>query len=541
MIPLRSRSSRRGAAVAAFGALAVLLGATQARAFCREVTVAAPAGYNPVEQGCFSNNPDGGGALPPLFWRNQCVGYSLQRNASNQVSLATAELVAAQAFTAWSGVSCPGGGSPSITTSELPPVDCDVVPSQGHNNVIMFRDDGWPYDDSANALGYTTLTVCIRPPCFGDPDALPGEILGADTEINSSNYLIVTSGVPDGGAYDLATILTHEAGHFLGLAHSQEATAVMYAFYHPGSTVLQPDDVAGICAIYPPDGSRSTENGLASATSCDPTPLLGFEDECGSMDASAPGTGAEADDEGGDAAPTTQDDTLFGCAMGRPPRSVGGWLAPLAVVALGWLIRGRRPLRRHGPTVAACGFALAALGGPTGATHDARASVSIVVELGDLVKRSSAVAVVTPNEQHALWEDDRIVTYTKARVDRLIAGRLAADVWIRTLGGRVGNIGQLLEGQATFALGSPSLVFLHPHLDPHTHAFSGAFGVVEGAQGQFPVSREGGQPRLTIAENVGALVPPVSGNVVRPAREALRDRAVDDAAHEIAATWARAH
>jgi MYXO-CTERM domain-containing protein len=52
--------------------------------------------------------------------------------------------------------------------------------------------------------------------------------------------------------YDLQAILTHEAGHFLGLAHSVDTSAIMYAFYSPGSIHLTPDDVAGICTIYPP-------------------------------------------------------------------------------------------------------------------------------------------------------------------------------------------------------------------------------------------------------------------------------------------------
>ena len=52
-------------------------------------------------------------------------------------------------------------------------------------------------------------------------------------------------------AYDFQTIMTHEAGHFLGLAHTGDATAVMYAKYHAG-TALQPDDVAAILFGVPP-------------------------------------------------------------------------------------------------------------------------------------------------------------------------------------------------------------------------------------------------------------------------------------------------
>lgn len=261
-----------GRAMACGAVLAAVLFGGQADAYCPEVTKAPPPNYDPAAQGCFTNDPSSGGVLPTLFWKNQCVGYSLQRSASSQISLVDATRVAAQAFSAWSSASC-ANGSPSIMAVALAPVDCADVPSQEHNNVIIFRDSDWPYADSANTLGYTTLTV----------NTCTGEIYGADIEINSADYRISASGqAPDGG-YDLASILTHEAGHFLGLAHSADRSAVMFASYHPGSAVLTLDDIGGICSTYPPDGTRVTSEGsVASASVCDPSPRLGFLNACGS-------------------------------------------------------------------------------------------------------------------------------------------------------------------------------------------------------------------------------------------------------------------
>ena len=65
----------------------------------------------------------------------------------------------------------------------------------------------------------------------------------------------------------------------------------------------------------------------------------------------------------------------------------------------------------------------------------------------ELVQRASAVAVVTPIEERAVVEDGRIVTYTHVRVDRRVAGAIAEDFWVRALGGAVGRIGQIVEGQ----------------------------------------------------------------------------------------------
>ena len=47
-------------------------------------------------------------------------------------------------------------------------------------------------------------------------------------------------------------IATHEFGHSLGLGHSRDETAIMYALYFGSNPVvkLQPDDIAGIQYLY---------------------------------------------------------------------------------------------------------------------------------------------------------------------------------------------------------------------------------------------------------------------------------------------------
>ncbi len=138
-------------AVALLTAVGLLLGASQARSYCREVAADPPANYDPTTSGCFVTDADGA-ALPPLFWRNQCVSYSFQADGSGTISVADTARIANQAFAAWSNAPCPDGGTPSILADPYPEVECDSAESQGHNNVILFRNDGWPYD-SANALG----------------------------------------------------------------------------------------------------------------------------------------------------------------------------------------------------------------------------------------------------------------------------------------------------------------------------------------------------------------------------------------------------
>jgi hypothetical protein len=318
------------------GVLAGLLWAASARAYCPEVVEDAPANYDPaVKGGCFTADPSTGATLPTLYWKNQRVGFSLQRDASTQISLSVATGVATQAFATWSAASC-GGGPPSISAVNLPPVDCDVVPSKGYGNVIIFRDSGWPYPgDAVNTLGITRLTV----------NKTTGEIYGADIEINSTKIIVAQPPAP-AGAYDLASILTHEAGHFLGLAHSADTTAVMYAYYKPGSTSLALDDAAGICSIYSPDGTRNTSSGPVAPGSFDSTPRYGYSTTCDAPDGGDAGVPLAQSTDAGDPNAGPCEVGLFQCAVGIPAR--GGTAAgPLACAAMAaaWLVRAARRRR----------------------------------------------------------------------------------------------------------------------------------------------------------------------------------------------------
>ena len=49
---------------------------------------------------------------------------------------------------------------------------------------------------------------------------------------------------------DLVSVLTHEFGHALGLAHSTVNGALMYPYYSGPHRYLHSDDVAGIQALY---------------------------------------------------------------------------------------------------------------------------------------------------------------------------------------------------------------------------------------------------------------------------------------------------
>jgi hypothetical protein len=220
----------------------------------------------------------------PLWWQTACVGYDIQQNASIQISYDDAATDIALAFTRWTSTTCAGShgeGRVSIDVRDLGPVACDEVQynQYGPNqHAIIFRDNEWPYDDSSNTLALTTVTY--------DPET--GEIYDADMEIDTYHYAMSVAPVVPPGGYDFLAIVTHETGHFLGMAHSGDLSATMYAHYAAGSEamrLLHEDDVNGICAIYPPDGTRTVAPSVSPSQSvpegtCDPTPIGGFTTQC---------------------------------------------------------------------------------------------------------------------------------------------------------------------------------------------------------------------------------------------------------------------
>jgi MYXO-CTERM domain-containing protein len=271
----------RRSRVAAGAAFAVILGVSaNASAFCRTATGGLVDGCTITPDECCTTGL-------PLYWKNACVGYDIQQDASKQVSYDDAAQAIALAFTKWTGATCATDGSgnsrASIDVRDLGPVQCNQVQynKDGPNqHVIIFDDNTWPHNDSNNTLALTTVTF----------DSTSGEIYDADMEINTAQQtLTVHDPIPADG-YDLSSIVTHETGHFLGMAHSGDTAATMYAHYRQGATSMRnltQDDVQGICSIYPPDGNRNIgDGGTVSEDSCDPTPRHGFTSACGTTQSS---------------------------------------------------------------------------------------------------------------------------------------------------------------------------------------------------------------------------------------------------------------
>lgn len=136
----------------------------------------------------------------------------------------------------------------------------------------------------------------------------------------------------------------------------------------------------------------------------------------------------------------------------------------------------------------------------------ASATMARAVTLPQLVGLSQYALVGAASDAYSRWEtvgsSRRIVTYVRVEVMQPIDGRPPADrsLMLRTLGGRVGDIGQLVHGEARFEMGSPSVVFVTPDED-------GILGITAMAQGHYPLSaRSGDVLRLRASPNMPSLV-----------------------------------
>ena len=104
--------------------------------------------------------------------------------------------------------------------------------------------------DTTESLGSGVLAAT-----FLTSDA-SGNLTDVDI-VFSRDVAFSTSGSVDPGSYDLESVATHEAGHFLGLEHSGLARATMVPFTDRGEgqqRTPSEDDRIGASLLYPEDG-----------------------------------------------------------------------------------------------------------------------------------------------------------------------------------------------------------------------------------------------------------------------------------------------
>lgn len=117
---------------------------------------------------------------------------------------------------------------------------------------------------------------------------------------------------------------------------------------------------------------------------------------------------------------------------------------------------------------------------------DASASVARAVSLRELVELSRCFILGTPVSGSCQWEQvgkrRRIVTYSVVQVETTLFGEApdSSEVLVRSLGGSIGNVGQIVHGEAVLALHERAAVFL-------SDVVPGVLRVTAMSQGHYPV------------------------------------------------------
>jgi MYXO-CTERM domain-containing protein len=214
---LGSNGRRRALATPCFAALvaaAALLGPAPASA------------WTCVETGC----PRWSGSIP--------VGLGALSDDLEAIAPGTTQAELERALGDWSRVECAEVPLEAVMSTDAPLDAVDGVSTVG------FVESGWTHDLAAIGVTLVQRQACSR---------VGGCIVEADTVFNGEGFTWVTKrgALPEVNAYSIAL---HEMGHYLGLGHTIDADAAMNASYARGYLLLNDDDEAGLCSLYPREG-----------------------------------------------------------------------------------------------------------------------------------------------------------------------------------------------------------------------------------------------------------------------------------------------
>ena len=208
----------------------------------------------------------------PLYWATRDLDYTLNQRGFPDLDDSALRGILRTSLGAWEGVTCDDGDTVGLSiqqASGTTNLQAGPKEQEPNENVIAHLTPS-EWQDDRRAFAITKIWYNNR----------NGQILGADILFNGNMDpfgICPPGGCPADQITDLRNVLTHEAGHFLGLAHSDVEESTMWCDAAPGETTkrdLAPDDRAGLCAIYadgvwrgPGPDSQSTAGGGCSAGS----------------------------------------------------------------------------------------------------------------------------------------------------------------------------------------------------------------------------------------------------------------------------------
>lgn len=200
-----------------------------------------------------------------IRWEVRELSFSLAAPGSRTMDPVAAQEAVVRSFERWAAPDCT-----DLSFRFAGVVPAGSLPSE--TNPVVFVDADWRHD--AAAVGLTTMTYRTQ----------SGIIQYGLMELNEHFFRFGDAEadcLDDGITYDLEAVVTHEAGHFIGLAHPRPEAlegADRPPTMSPAIGVcnsdfrsLEQDDESGLCFIYPV-GAPARQ---CPALPAQPDPLVG--------------------------------------------------------------------------------------------------------------------------------------------------------------------------------------------------------------------------------------------------------------------------
>ena len=176
-------------------------------------------------------------------WESWPVPFRVHAAGSDDVTDGSDLTAVKASFDAWSHLPCSDfafrfDGLTNQTTTG------GEAGSDGTNLVVWRENLAEWVADGNSPLYYAVTTLSF--------DKCSAALVDADIEVNGGNNTWTTGDAAV--SVDVQNVLTHEVGHVVGLDHSDQVNAVMYARASAGETNkrhLTADDLAGACYLYP--------------------------------------------------------------------------------------------------------------------------------------------------------------------------------------------------------------------------------------------------------------------------------------------------
>jgi MYXO-CTERM domain-containing protein len=189
------------------------------------------------------------GALP--------IPYKINLASSQELGATVTQQVVEKSFGNWAAPACS-----AWRTTDQGNITGGAADPNDRQNVLVWLYSSWPSDLGGSAVIGVTTPVWFQ----------GGSIVDADIQFNGHDHQWTTNWRTD-VQVDAESIITHETGHFLGLGHSTDPSATMFATYPGGNAqaTLAQDDINGVCALYPsaPGSQCSSTHACPTGQTCD--------------------------------------------------------------------------------------------------------------------------------------------------------------------------------------------------------------------------------------------------------------------------------